>query len=57
MPRGHDPQLPLAFGKRDVKAFFTPSHAVEKVLQGERRLPRPRPSLDQVQPIGIEAAA
>ena len=57
MPRGHDPQLPLAFGQRDVKPLFAPSHAVEQELQGERRLARARPSFDQVQPVGIEAAA
>ena len=57
MPRGHDPQLPLAFGKRDVKPLFAPSHTVKKVLQGERCLARSRPSLDEVQPIGIEATA
>jgi len=32
-------------------------HAVEQVLQSKRRLARSRLSLDQVQPIGIEAAA
>ena len=41
-------QLALAFGQRDVQAFFAVFGALDQELQPKRGLPGPWPSLDEM---------
>src|SRR4051812_17305511 len=54
---GNGLQLVLGLGQGDVKATLALPHAREQELQRQRRLARPGASLDQVDALGVEAAA
>jgi hypothetical protein len=57
VPRSDESQLPLTFRKGDVEAFLAAPRAFQKIVQRQRRLSRAGLALDQVDPIGVEAAA
>ena len=53
----HGGELGLGLREGDVEARLAEPHAFEEVLEGEGRLPRAGVALDEVDPVGGEAAA
>src|SRR5690242_1087337 len=56
MPSGDDAQLPLTLRESDVETRLAATDALQKVLQGQCRLPCAGPTLDEVDPIGVKTA-
>jgi hypothetical protein len=54
---GDDAKFAFAFRQRDVQTLLASSGAFQKILKRDRGFPGARFALDQVQPLGIEAAA
>ncbi len=54
---GHGGELGLGLREGDVEARLAEPDALEEVLEGQGRLPRAGVALDEVDPVGGEAAA
>jgi hypothetical protein len=57
VPLGHKAKLSLALRQSDVKSGLTLSRPVEKILQRNGCFAGARFALQEIEPLGIEAAA
>jgi hypothetical protein len=57
VPARHQAELLLGLGERDVERGLAPPGALEQELERERRLAGAGATLEEVEPVGVEAAA